>query len=90
MENQKLPSLIKKLQEEIQNAKIINENDKKQLLQLEVELREILKQTMGNQEKIQSTTLISLETGINQFEARHPDLTRLISQLLDDLSNAGI
>jgi hypothetical protein len=90
MDNLELQSLIKKLQEEIQNAKTINENDKKQLIQLEVELREILNQTVGKEEKIQPTTLKSLETGVNQFEARHPDLTRLISQLLDDLSNAGL
>ncbi|MCX6039132.1 MAG: DUF4404 family protein [Chloroflexi bacterium] len=31
-----------------------------------------------------------LEGAVNHFEATHPDLTMLISKLLDSLSNAGI
>jgi hypothetical protein len=90
MDNQELHILIEKLQKEIQSARIINENDKKQLLQIEAELQEIISRSEGRKDQIAPATKVNLEAGINQFEARHPNLTRLISQLLDDLSSAGI
>jgi hypothetical protein len=31
-----------------------------------------------------------LEGALNHFEVTHPDLTTMISKLLDSLSNAGI
>jgi hypothetical protein len=90
MENQELRDLIYKLQGEIQNAKTINEKDQQSLAQLETVLRDFLGRTEGNQAYIQPVTIKRLEDSINHFEATHPTLTSLLSQLLDDLSNAGL
>jgi hypothetical protein len=90
MENQELRDLIYKLQGEIQNAKTINEKDQQSLAQLETVLRDFLGRTEGNQANIQPVTIKRLEDSINHFEATHPTLTSLLSQLLDDLSNAGL
>jgi hypothetical protein len=90
MKNQELQNLVKKLQEEIKNAKTINEQDKQLLSQLEAEIDKILGKSEEKQLTIQTTTIKRLEDSINHFEATHPTLTTLLSQLLDDLSTAGL
>jgi hypothetical protein len=90
MDATELRKLIEKLQTEIRNANTVNEKDQEMLVKLDSEIHELLNRTGGDKVDIAPTTLKGLDDALHHFEATHPALTNLISQLLDDLSNAGI
>jgi cob(I)alamin adenosyltransferase len=90
MDAKELHNLIEKLQTEIRNAKTVNPKDQEMLVQLDSEIHELLGRTGGNKADINPSTIKRLEDALHHFEATHPALTNLISQLLDDLSGAGI
>jgi hypothetical protein len=90
MDATELRKLIEKLQIEIRNANTVNEKDQAMLVKLDSEIHELLIRTGGDKVVVAPATLNGLDDALNHFEASHPALTNLISQLLDDLSNAGI
>jgi hypothetical protein len=90
MDDKELRKMIEKLQTEIRLAKTINEKDKEILIQLDSKIHELLSRTEANKVDISPSTIKRLEEVLHHFEATHPALTNLISQLLDDLSNIGI
>jgi hypothetical protein len=85
-----LRKLIEQLQKEIKNTKIVNEKDQEMLVQLDLEIHEFLGRNEGNEVHIHPTTIKRLEDGISHFEASHPTLTMLLSQVLDALYSIGI
>jgi hypothetical protein len=90
MDAKELRKLIEKLQTEIRQAKTVNEKNQEMLIQLDSEIHELLSRTGGNKVDINPSTIKRLEDALHHFEATHPALTNIISQLLDDLSSVGI
>jgi len=90
MDDQELRKLIEQLQAEIQNTHTVDKKGQDLLLQLESEINELLGRTDGSVTPVHPSTLHRLEEGLSHFEATHPDLTILLSKLLESLSNVGI
>jgi thiamine biosynthesis lipoprotein ApbE len=90
MDAPELRKLIEKLQTEIRQTKTADVKDQEMLVQLDSEIHEFLNRSGGDKVDIPPTTVKRLEDALHHFEATHPTLTNLISQLLDDLSGAGL
>ena len=90
MDEQELRGLIEQLHAEIQNTNTVDKNEQAQLLQLDSDIQELIERSGNNPAPALSTTIRHLEEGLDHFEITHPALTRLISKLLESLSNAGI
>ncbi len=89
MDAPELRKLIERLQTEIRATQSADEKEQAMLVQLDAEIHEFLGRS-GKRETIPPTTVKRLEEALHQFEATHPTLTNLISQLLEDLSSAGL
>jgi hypothetical protein len=90
MDDQELRKLIKQLHAEIQNTKTVDEKGQELLLQLESEIQVLLDRPDVTVAPVHPSTLQRLEEGLDHFEATHPELTNLLSELLEILSNVGI
>ena len=90
MDDQELRKLIEQLQAEIQNTHSVDEKGQELLLQLEAEIKELLDRKDVSVTPAHPSTLRRLEEGLDHFEVTHPDLTILLSKLLESLSNVGI
>jgi hypothetical protein len=90
MDAPELRKLVEKLQTEIRQTKTADEKDQEMLVRLDAEIHEFLNRTGGNKAELNPDTIRRLEDAMHRFEATHPSLTNLITQLLEDLSNAGI
>jgi hypothetical protein len=90
MDDHELRKLIEQLHAEIQNAQTVDEKGQELLTHLESDIRELLNRTEGEGVPVRPSTIQRLEEGLDHFEATHPALTTLLSNLLESLSNAGI
>ena len=90
MDNKELRKLLHQLHDEIKNTQTVDEKGNELLRDLEGDLRALLERSEGNPVELHPSIVQWLEGALNHFEATHPDLTMLISKLLDSLSNAGI
>jgi hypothetical protein len=90
MDDQELRKLIEQLQAEIQNTHTVDKEGQELLLRLEAEIQELLGRKDVNVTPVHPTTIQRLEEGLSHFEVTHPELTGLLSRLLESLSNVGI
>jgi hypothetical protein len=90
MDNKELDQLLHKLHDEIQRTTSVDEKGSELLRDLEGDIRTLLKQSQENPVMVHPSIVQRLESALNQFEVTHPDLTTLISNLLDSLSAAGL
>jgi predicted component of type VI protein secretion system len=90
MDDHELRKLIEQLHAEIQNTQTVDEKGQELLTHLESDIRELLNRTEGKDEPVRPATIKRLEEGLEHFEATHPALAKLIFNLLETLSNAGI
>lgn len=90
MDNKELDGLLHKLHDEIQKTRSIDDKDSELLRDLEVDIRTLLEKLQGGTIQVHPSIQQRLELAVNHFEVSHPDLTTLISNLLDSLSSAGI
>jgi hypothetical protein len=90
MDAPELRKLVEKLQTEIRRAKTADEKDQEMLVRLDAEIHEFLTRTGGNKAELNPATIQRLDEAMHRFEATHPALANLITQLLEDLSSAGI
>ncbi len=90
MENKELDELLHKLHDEIQKTQSIDDKGSELLRDLEGDIRTLLEKSRGGSLQIHPSIQQRLELAVNHFEVSHPDLTTLISNLLDSLSSAGI
>lgn len=90
MDNKELDKLLHQLHDEIRNTRSIDEKGSELLRDLEGDIRTLLEQSEGNPVQVHPSIVQRLEGALNQFEITHPDLTTLISKLLDSLSAAGL
>jgi len=90
MDNKELDELLHKLHDEIQKTRSIDDKDSELLRDLEGDIRTLLEKSQGGTIQVHPSIQQRLELAVNHFEVSHPDLTTLISNLLDSLSSAGI
>lgn len=90
MDNKGLNNLLNQLHDEIKNTQAVDEKGTELLRDLEGDIRTLLDRSAGAPAQLQSSSVQRLEGTLNHFEVTHPDLTMLISKLLDFLSNTGI
>jgi len=90
MDNKELNKLLQQLHDEIKKTRNIDEKSSEALRDLEGDIRTLLERSEGNPIQVHSSVVQRLEAAFNQFEVTHPDLTTLISRLLESLSTAGL
>jgi hypothetical protein len=90
MEDQELRKLIEQLHAEIQNTHTVDKKGQELLAHLEADIQELLARAEVTATPVHPTTIQRMEDGLSHFEATHPELTNLLSKLLESLSNVGI
>jgi len=90
MDDQELRKQIEQLQAEIQNTHTVDKEGQELLRHLEAEIKELLGRKDVNVTPVHPSTIQRLEEGLSHFEVTHPELTSMLSRLLESLSNVGI
>ena len=90
MDNKELDDLLHQVHDEIQKTRTIDDKGSELLRDLEGDIRTLLERSQGTPMQVHPSIVQRLELAVNHFEVSHPDLTTLISSLLDSLSSAGI
>ena len=90
MDNQELRRLLHQLHDEIKNTQTVDEKGSELLRDLEEDISALLEHSGENPVQVHPSIVQRLENALSHFEITHPNLTLLISRLLDSLSNAGI
>jgi len=90
MDDQKVRELLEQLQAEIQNTQNTDEKGKDLLREIEIDIRELLRHTESDSIRVHPTMIQRFENTIDHLEVTHPGLTKMLSELLEILSNAGI
>ena len=90
MDNKELRKTLHQLQDEIKSIKAVDDTGKVLLHNLEDDISALLERSGGNPVQVHPSVVQRLEGVVSHFEVTHPDLTTLISNLLESLSNAGI
>jgi hypothetical protein len=90
MDYKELRKLLHQLHDEIKSTQTVDEKGTELLRDLEGDIRDLLERSEGNPVQLHPSIIQRLEGALNHFEVTHPDLTTMISKLLDSLSNAGI
>jgi hypothetical protein len=90
MENKELRKLLDQLHDEINNANTVDDKGRELLRDLDGDIRALLDRSEGISGQTQSTLIQRLHNALDHFEVTHPDLTMVISRLLESLSNVGI
>jgi len=90
MENQEIITLLQQLHDEIKNTRAVDEKGTGLLRELEVDIHALLERSEENPSQLHQASVQRLEDTLYHFETTHPNLTLLVSKLLESLSNAGI
>jgi hypothetical protein len=90
MDDNELRKLLLQLHDEIKNTQSVDEKGSELLRDLDGDIRDLLERSEENPTQSRPSLIGRLESTLDHFEITHPTLTRLISNLLDTLSNAGI
>jgi hypothetical protein len=90
MDNKKSRKLLQQLHDEIKKTRAVDEKGSALLRDLEGDIRALLERSEGSPVQVHPSIVQRLQGTLDHFEATHPDLTLLISRLLDSLSNVGI
>ena len=90
MDNKKSRELLQQLHDEINNTQTVDEKGSELLRDLDGDIRELLERSEEQQEQVHPSVIQRLESALSHFEVTHPELTTLISKVVDSLSNAGV
>ncbi len=90
MANEELRKLLQQLHDEIEKTQTVDEKGTAILSDLDGDIRALLERSEEQLTAIQPSIIQRLDAVLLHFEVTHPDLTVMISKLLDTLSNAGI
>lgn len=88
MDKQELPKLLEQLRGELDQIDEVDARGRAMLHELDADIHELLERSGDDAPK--PATLRTLEDSITHLEATHPNLTILLSRMLETLSNAGI
>jgi hypothetical protein len=84
-----LRELLEKLHQELERTEAVDEKGSELLRHLDADIRDLLKRSGANTET-DEPVLERLQDTIDHFEATHPRLTLVLSEMMTILSNAGI
>ena len=90
MDNKIDRELLQQLHDEINNTQTVDEKGSELLRDLEGDIRALLERSEEHPLQVHPSIIQRLENALDHYEVTHPELTTLISKLLDSLSNAGI
>ena len=90
MDNNELRKLLNQLHDQINITESVDEKSSEVLRDLDGDIRALLERSEGTPVQLHPSLVQRLEGALDHFEVTHPDLTMLISRLLESLSNAGI
>ena len=90
MENKELRKDLRQLHDEIKKTKAVDEKGRELLRDLEGDISALLERSEEHPVQLHPSLVQRLESALAHFEVTHPELTTLISKLLDSLSTAGI
>ena len=90
MVDNKSRELLQQLHDEINSIQKVDDKGVDLLKDIDGDIRELLERSGETQEQVHPTVLQRLDDAISHFEISHPDLTTLISKVVDSLSNAGV
>lgn len=86
MENKELEKLLDTLRRELQNAGDVDEKGAELLRGLDADIHHLL----ADADPSPASMLGRWNDSLDHFKVTHPALTRLLSDLMTSLSNAGI
>jgi hypothetical protein len=90
MENDDLRTLLHQLDDEIKNTHTVDKKGSELLRSLEVDINTLLERSGENPVSMHPSVTQRFEDALSYFEVTHPQLTGVISKLLESLSNAGV
>jgi uncharacterized alpha-E superfamily protein len=90
MDDNELRKLLQQLRDEINSTQTVDEEGSELLRDLDADISALLNRLGENHVQVHPSFMQRLENALNHFEVIHPELTILISRLLDSLSNTGI
>ena len=90
MDNEEHRKLLEQLHDEINKTQTVDQKDVELLRDLEGDIRALLERARENPVEYHPSFIQRLEGALTHFEVTNPELTSLISRLLDSLSSAGI
>jgi hypothetical protein len=90
MNDNELDKLLHQLHDEISNTLTVDEKGSELLRDLEGDISALLERSGENPMQVHPSIVQRLESALKQFEVSYPELTTVISKLLDCLSNAGV
>jgi hypothetical protein len=82
--------LLQQLHDEINNLQSVDEKSSDLLRDIDGDIRSLLERSGEKTTEVHPTIIGRLEDAVGEFEVTHPELTALISKVLDSLSIAGI
>jgi hypothetical protein len=90
MDDKELRTLLDQLQNEIKNTQAVDETGSQLLRDLDQDIHKLIERSGDDPLEDHPANIPLLENSLDYFEVTHPELTLLISRLLDFLSNTGI
>ena len=84
MNNQELTELLRKLHDELDDIKDVDEKSLQLLRDLEKDIDDVLERSD------QDSIVERLREAIREFEVTHPSITAMLSEISNILNNAGI
>jgi hypothetical protein len=90
MDNKELSKLLLQLLDQIKNTQAVDDEGRKLLHDLEGDIHALIEHSEEIPLQMHPSGVQNLESGLTHFEVTHPEITLLISNLLNFLSNSGI
>ncbi len=90
MDENELRTRLQQLHDEIEKTQAVDEQGRELLRHIDGDIRALLARSAEHPVQVQPSFVKRLEDALCEFEVSHPDLTAVISKMLDTLSNAGI
>jgi hypothetical protein len=90
MDNKKSRELLQQLHDEIKNTQTVDEEGSELLRDLDGDIHALLDRSEEQLVQVHPSVIQRLESALSHFEVTHPELTTLISKVVESLSNAGV
>ena len=90
MDDDKRRELLQQLHDEINNLDTVDKKSSELLRDIDSDIYELLERSGENPLEMRPSMAHRMEDAVSHFECDHPELTALISKVIDSLSNAGI
>jgi hypothetical protein len=90
MDNDKKRELLQHIHDEINNIQQVDEKNSDLLKDIDKDIYELLERSGENPLDMHPGVAHRLEDAVAHLEADHPELTALITKIIDSLSTAGV